>query len=275
MTTSAEQLVEKPLLDLKYTEVAQVLELTDTALITVSQIAQHGPHLPVGTDVYQLREVARRMLHLLRERNLYVLAGPEIPVGLSPTHLSFPGYVNLEPSTLMNLVRDIGDSLMAQGFRRLIIFNGGGGNWSALEDASYHLWRRYDDARIYLLGWFETIMGVLDELTGNVGEGAGKDGHGGAWETSCMLRIAPDLVDMGEAKPIYPDAADEMSALPFVNTNWNDRARLVGLWRIEDLAETGVWGNPVVATAEAGDRVLDHAAATLADHVARYVFDVR
>jgi creatinine amidohydrolase len=274
-TTSPQQLAERPLMALKYTEVAQVRELTDVALITVSQIAQHGPHLPVGADVYQLREVARRMLERLRGRGLYVLVGPEIPVGLSPTHLSFPGHVNLQPATLMNLVLDIGDSLVAQGFRRLIILNGGGGNWSALEDASYHLWRRYEDARVYLLGWFETVMGVLDDLTGNVGEGAGKDGHGGAWETSCMLRIAPELVDMDKAEAIYPDLAQEISALPFVNTNWNDRARLIGLWRIENLADTGVWGNPVVSTAEAGDRVLDHASTTLADHIARYVFDVR
>lgn len=272
MTANSNEKTPKTFQDMTLREIEEALKETNVAMITCAQIAQHGPHLPISTDLHQLREVARLTIQKLGQIGYRVIAGPEVPYGLSPTHLDFIGHLHLQPETLTNLLVDLGDSLINQGFTRLILLNGAGGNWSSLENAVYHLGRKHEDAKIILLGWFETIMGVVDQLTENTGRGAGKDGHGGAWETSCVLAVAPHLVDMEKAEENYPDLAQEMSSLPFVNVNWNDQARLIGLRSISEISENGMWGNAAIATAKAGHQLMDHASTVLSTHIAKYIF---
>ena len=271
MTATNESSDVKTFFEMSWGEVDEALEVTDVALVTIAQVAQHGLHLPLATDVYQLRGVARCTVEKLSQRGLSVIIGPELPMGHSPAHVDFPGYVNLRPETLMNLVIDVGTSLIDQGFKRLILLNGAGGNWGSLESATYYLKRDHDDAEVYLLGWFETVMGVMGQLIDQP-PGAGTDGHAGAWETSCILALAPHLVDMQKAEEYHPPIARQMSDLPFVNVNWNDQARLIGMRRIQEMSETGAWGFATSASAETGDRIMDHASTVLADHIAKYVF---
>src|SRR5437870_2214527 len=138
-------------------EVAEFLKTSDAAIVPIGQIAQHGDHLPLASDPIQARELCRRIVVRLGSEGFPVLLGPTIPFGHSPSHYEFPGTIELEPETLTLVIRDVGRSLIRQGFRRLFLLCCGGGNWSGVESASYHLWKE-GGARVFVLGYFETML---------------------------------------------------------------------------------------------------------------------
>src|ERR1043166_5451263 len=122
--------------EMSWQEVAAFLEHGDSVIIPIGQVAQHGPHLPLASDVIQARDVCRRLVAVLRADGIQLLLGPTIPFGHSPGHYEFPGTGEVEPETLALVIRDIGRSLARQGFRRIVLFCCGGGNWAGVENAA-------------------------------------------------------------------------------------------------------------------------------------------
>ena len=96
----------------------------EIAIISVGAIEQHGPALPVCTDFNTISEVSRR----LAER-IGALVLPAIPYSMSECHGPMHGTVWLEPETLAEVVRDLALSLYEQGFRKIVLLNGHGGNF--------------------------------------------------------------------------------------------------------------------------------------------------
>src|SRR5690242_12092910 len=95
-----------------------------TAVLPVGAIEQHGSHLPVGTDTIIAGEIALRIAERL---DAYLL--PSISIASSIEHREAKGTVYLKADTLALVIRDITESLQYSGFKRLIIYNGHGGNW--------------------------------------------------------------------------------------------------------------------------------------------------
>jgi creatinine amidohydrolase len=240
-----------------------------SAIVPMGQVAQHGPHLPLGSDAIQARELSRRIVARLGQDGHPMLLGPTVPFGHSPTHHRFPGTVELEPETLALVIRDIGRSLVHQGFDHLVLLCCGGGNWAAVENAAYHLWR--DGAKVFVLGYFEAMSAVSAPHLDGPGRGE-HDGHAAELETSCVLAVAPGLVDMSLALNHQSPEYRELAELPFTGFNFNELSRAAGLWDVRALGDNGVWGNATLGTAEKGERLLSDAADLLARHLRKHLY---
>lgn len=202
----------------------------DKAVLAVGSTEYHGDHLPYGTDTmvaqYLAEEVARRVEGLL------VL--PPLPYGMSLHYASFPVAVSLTTETLMRVLREVFGSLLGHGIVRLLIVNGHDGNMAALESAAREFRVEHPEMRIAVLdAWWQTAGELVPEGTFEVWGGLG---HAGEGETSMMLAVAPELVDMSKAIGVVP-------VLP---------AHVQLKWVFRELTPYGVTGDPTKATAQKG-----------------------
>jgi creatinine amidohydrolase len=212
------------------------------AVLPVGAFEQHGPHLPLATDTIKAEYFARRLAKALGAALL-----PALPIAQSLEHSGFRGSISLRPDTFMAVIRDIVAELEQQHLTRVVIVNGHGGNWS-LAPTVREINRSDRPAKVILANYWECDKSdVGRELrTGEV--------HAGAWETSLMLAIAPDLVGA------YEDVTPGLTKDDVRQSDLNH----VG---IGALSPTGVWGDPRGASAEAG-RVI---AESIAENLVRFV----
>ena len=118
-----EKRVKNYLPHMTWPEVEDALKRTDVVIIPVGSIEQHGKHLPLGTDSYGAIEVCK----LIAQR-AEVLVAPVVLAGLSSHHMGFPGTITLTPETFEAVVYETALSLIKHGFRKILIYNGHGGN---------------------------------------------------------------------------------------------------------------------------------------------------
>lgn len=216
----------------------------------VASLEQHGPHLPVGTDAIVLEAIIQGIEERL-EPSFPALLLPIMPLGKSSEHLSYPGTVSLRASTLLAIVEDMVSSLTAHGFRRLVFLNAHGGNTALLRAISADLCLGFGSSICHMDWWADSF---LDEIIAELfPELAGTEVHAASVETSLLLHLRPDLV-----KPL-PGAAR-------ANCRANlDRVRAwftspaVWSWLTQDFGDTGIIGDPSLASAQAGERILSFA----------------
>jgi len=109
-------------------EITEALRTVDTVLVPLGTIEQHGPHLPVGTDVLIPMEIAKRVAEKGK-----VLVAPPIYYGNSLSMEEMRGVVTITPEALATLLFDLCKSLAKQGFRKIVFLNGHGGNVQVLD----------------------------------------------------------------------------------------------------------------------------------------------
>jgi len=94
-------------------------------LLPTGAIEQHGPHLPVDTDIFNSNALVESVAASFKSN---VIALPPIWWGTSPHHKGYPGTISLRLETFHHLLTDIFSSLTAHGFYRFLVLNGHGGN---------------------------------------------------------------------------------------------------------------------------------------------------
>lgn len=214
------------------------LDRDTPVIIPVAALEQHGNHMPVFTDSMLLGEVVRRAHEPIAEQALLV---PLMWLGNSHHHMDFPGTVSADPRLWIDLVGGLVDNFITHGFRRIVVVNGHGGNDVPGRQALFEIRQRYRERRDLLL-LFATYWNLADPRESIGGLEQSEMQHACEWETSMVMRIAPDLVhDHTEVPTIDPGN----SFLPA------QRA-----WIIPDRCEAGHIGNPAVATAEKGEQLL-------------------
>ena len=174
-------------------------------IIPVGAIEQHGPHLATGTDFIIVNEVTRAAVSVIaKDHN--VIQIPALPFGFSHHHLQFGATVSLRPETLQLVLLDICKSLLESGFKNLFILNGHGGNNEVISIVA----REFAIANDLRVGASSYWVMAWDEL---VAEGAHETnrlpGHAGAFETSILKYLRPNLVN----EPL-PERAGEFSSNP-------------------------------------------------------------
>ncbi len=207
-------------------------------VIPVAALEQHGHHLPLFTDSLLLGEVLERVSERFKDTALFA---PLTWLGNSHHHLDFPGTLSAEPRLYLDLLRGLASQFLDMGFRRVVFLNGHGGNIVPGKQAIFEL-RQEHRARMDLLLLFATYWetaAVPDDGTFQQRE----MGHACEWETSMILRIAPQLV--GD----YRSAPDVTSEGEFGAT---PRA-----WTTKDRTVPGHIGLPRLATAEKGERLFE------------------
>jgi creatinine amidohydrolase len=184
--------------DLSYVDVQEYLKYSDTILIPKASLEQHGPHLPLYCDTITALEVAKRA-----GEQAGILYTPTLWLGYSPQHMRAPGWgagtITLRENTYLNVIYDIGRSLIHHGFNRLIFVNGHGSNVKVIDPVLRRLRSETGALIAYYKPYAERYIGMLkDVLEGPVEETPGW--HAGELETSQVLAHNEKLVRLDRAK---------------------------------------------------------------------------
>ncbi len=218
----------------------------DVAVLPWGATEAHNFHLPYGTDTVQCDALAAESARLAWERGARVVVLPTVPFGVQTTQLDIPLCLNMNPSTQAALLADVAHALDGQGVRKLVIFNGHGGN-----DFRQMIRELQPRTRVFLaaLNWYKVVdPAPYFEERGD---------HAGELETSVMLHIAPGLVlPLGEAG----DGHERKPRLAALREGWAWAPRR---WT-EVTADTGI-GNPRAATAAKGERYSEAVTRRVAD----------
>lgn len=220
----------------------------DLAVLPWGATEAHNFHLPYATDNYQNEFVAEAAAHIAWDAGAKVIILPNIPFGINTGQLDIPLCINMNPETQMQVLRDVADSVLRAGIRKLVIFNGHGGNHFKLmvRDLSFHFPSLFTCA----INWFDGGK-KWEEYFEDLGD------HAGELETSTMLHIAPRLVMPLDTAG---DGAVKKWKIPAMNDGWITSQRQ---WT-KVSADTGV-GNPAQATAAKGQQFLEDCARGIAN----------
>ena len=218
----------------------------DLAVLPWGSTEAHNYHLPYATDTIQCDHIAAAAAEQAWERGTRPLVLPTVPFGVNTGHLDIPGVVNMHPSTQAAVLTDVAESLVTQGFHKLVILNGHGGN--TFKPLVREVQAAFDDLFICVAHWF--AIGDWGDYFDDRGD------HAGEMETSVMLNAAPDLVQpLDEAG----DGAARAFSIDALRSDWAWAERQ---WT-EVTDDTGV-GNPRAATAEKGAEYLEEVTGRLA-----------
>ncbi len=228
---------------------AEVAALRDpmVAVLPVAATEQHGPHLPTGTDAMILAGILEAAA--AAGGPMRAVALPLQPIGWSAEHEDLPGTLSQEPELLAGACAALGAGIAAAGLRRLLILNAHGGNPPPVAIAALKL-RRAHGLLVVQAHW--EALAKPAELAP---PGApARDWHAGWIETSVMLHLRPGLVRLDRAEADGPGRSGELP--PGGSAPW--------AWMATDLSPSGVIGDPRLASAELGARLVARAVAGLA-----------
>jgi len=225
-------------------EVEAFLDSHHTVIIPTGATEQHGPHGPLATDVLIPQEVARRVAP-----QIGAVVAPPISYALSYPHVGFTGLVHIRIPTFMALVADLCASFAASGFKRIVFLNGHYDNTYAIAYACADAADRMPkDVKAFPVNYWDGL--TADEVAEFSGLKNGM--HANAAETSAVLAINPDLVDLERANAEFPpfpaftvNMAPVHTAFFFSSPGSVYRA-----------TRSGTWGDARKATKEMGERYI-------------------
>lgn len=238
------------------------LKETDLVVLPIGSTEQHGPHLPLGNDAIQVREMSRRIALKLADRGIKAIVGPLVPFGVAPYHMPFPGTITLQPATFQALMYDVMMSLYRHGFRRFALPMGHGGNLASMQVVAQRFVDETQGTKALVMNALPIMSTKFDEYFVS----KKKEGHAGEGETSRLLACHPELVEMKRARVYYSDAADraEDKNHPLMGGGLFNAKRS---WK--EVAPHGSVGNPTLAKAESGEKWWDLICGWMADAIQR------
>lgn len=224
------------------TTAAEAFSAASVAVVPTGSIEQHGPALPLGTDLYAATGVAEHVA----EREDVVLA-PPIPVGVSSHHRQFHGTLSVTPETFEDYAHDVVASLAEHGVRKAVFVNGHGGNTDALTRAARRL-REREVAFATPWNWWSNLEGLETELFDVEGIG-----HADELETSLLMHLTEYVREdaLADAEAGAADAwGESVHGAP------------VGFDTV-DFSESGAVGTPTAGSADAGAELFEKATSEL------------
>ena len=212
-------ILENTMAEMNWCDIEELAGQNALVLLPVGVMEEHGRHLPIGTDIYMAAAQAKFMADEMREQGFPCVIAPPLYWGIcSVLTRHFPGSFTLQPDTLRAVVRETLECLEKAGFRRVVLVNAHGdpGHRGAITGAL----QEYNAAHALQAKWltfrcdwefegftgeencllvlperlFEFLGGMDGQLEDNF------DVHAGAYETSAMLEVYPELTDIAQAK---------------------------------------------------------------------------
>ena len=220
--------------NLSWIEAEEVLKEYEVVLFALgARTKEHGPHLPLNNDYIMAEHFKNQVI-----KEVPVVILPTLQYGYYPSFLEYPGSISLREDTFKNTIIDICNSISKYGIRKFYILNTGISTLRPLMKAT----RELEDKGI-LLHYFNPLE-IDEKLSKNVLQQEGGT-HADESETSIMLYIATEIVDMNKAVKDYDSRPNRKGLTRNPNGD--------GIY-----SSTGIWGDPTLATKEKG-RILTKA----------------
>lgn len=223
----------KELLYMTRDQVADAAEEFPVAILPLGATEQHGHHLPLGVDIFLSEGISKR----LSEKTGSLLL-PAMPFGYSWVWRDIPGTVSLQQNHVEAVIKDVAHSVKRYGIKMLVLVNGHDANNASMKYAARELMDELNIPVVYL--FYPNLQDTIKEHC----ESPTWHGmiHACEFETSLMLALKPELVDMSKAVREYPK-----------------KPNLYGMSTISlgELSESGVYGDATLASKEKGEKMLD------------------
>ena len=219
---------------LTWLEAEEALAEYEVVLLALgARSKEHGPHLQLNNDYLMAEYLKDRVM-----AQVPVAVLPTLQYGYYPAFLDYPGSVSLRPETFRDMIIDIARSMAGYGIRKVYVLNTGVSTLRPLRSAREELASERIELR------FLDILAVDEGLPDGLLEQEGGT-HADEGETSMMLYIAPQAVDMDKAVKDYDPRPDRpgLSRLPEGSGSYSP---------------TGIWGDPTLATREKGRIIVEH-----------------
>ena len=222
----------KELIYMSRDEVETAIEEFPVAILPLGATEQHGHHLPLGVDIFLAEGLSRRVAE-----KTGALLLPTQPFGYSWVWRDIPGTVSLQQHHVEAMIKDVAHSVSRYGVKLLVLINGHDANNASMKYAARELMDELEMPVLYL--FYPDLNEEMDKYC----ESPTWHGmiHACEFETSLMLALKPELVDMSKAVSEYPDKPD-----------------LYGKSTISlgDLSKSGVYGDATKASKEKGVKML-------------------
>jgi creatinine amidohydrolase len=179
--------------ELSWKDIEKLTTSMKMVIIPIGACEQHGPHLPLAVDTIDCYEVAKRV-----SAKTGVPVIPPLMYGCSQSHGDFPGTLSVRPETMIRMICDIVEWLHRSGIRKILLLNGHMWNWGPIYSARENIHYDFPDIQVRVLDWWATTPQITAQsmkdcpvLPSYV--------HANVGETSCILAVRPDLVNMAAA----------------------------------------------------------------------------
>lgn len=250
------------LADFRAPELSEALNKDSIIVLPLGAIEQHGPHLPLNTDFVVAQAASQAAVESIAGKvDAWLL--PTLPFTKSNEHAWSPGTMWLSATTLMAVLDDIARSVASTPARKLVFINGHGGNSSLVQVMNREIRLKYGLQTFLAHPHMPADQGG-SSLPSELGMGI----HGGMDETSVMLHLREDLVDMSLAVRRVPEKLAQ-----------NDQVRFGGSvsfgWLSNDFFPDGHIGDPTGATPEIGKKMFESAVVGLSsalEEISRFDF---
>jgi creatinine amidohydrolase len=236
--------------DIRWSDISPESAANWIAVLPLAATEQHGPHLPLTTDILIAEAYLAEVRELLPQE-LPAIFLPVQQIGISTEHTDFPGTLTLSNEAALRAWTALGENIARTGVRKLVMVSSHGGNSAAMMMVAQDLRARH---RMLAVTTAWSRFGVPDGLFD--AEELRHGIHGGAVETSIMLARYPHEVRR-DSIANFRSAGIAMEK----TYRWLSTQRPAPFaWQTQDLHESGAVGDATQASAEKGERLLEHGA---------------
>jgi len=211
-------------------------------ILPIGTTEEHGLHLPVETDAIIAEYAGDELGKACDKAGIPVLVMRTIYYGFSMSIIrKWPGCPNINDRTFMDYIYSMIESMIKEGFRKIVLLDCHGNHDCLLRTVMREI---ADDLNVYIMVLKPMSLG--EAVYNKIKKDPQGDIHGGEYETSCILHIAPHLVNISAYTNV--DA---------IRCNTPLRGP-VSTWGLQE-TKTGIFGDPTFASAETGKACLDAA----------------
>lgn len=249
--------------ELKWSDIYGMDKAGKVVVVPLGSLEQHGRHCPLLTDSMLGEAMAARVEAALPDT---VLLLPVQWLGSSDHHLKFPGTISVPSALYVDIVTHICECILGAGFRRIFLHLSHGGNDVPCQEVITRLSLKHRERRDFWIasaGWWSLADDVLrlPEMA------TARSTHACEYETSMVLALRADLVDMSQAKGQQPWLE---SRYYFPDLTTTQRSKVNVALPMEAMTGTGAMGRPDLATAAKGERLLEAITAKIIDFVREF-----
>jgi creatinine amidohydrolase len=232
-------------------------------VIPTATLEDHGYHLPIDTDVRLIEAIGARAVERFNSGGHgAAMLFPTAVHGYTPHHMDFPGTVTLRWNVFVESLLDCGRSLCRHGFDRILIVNGHGSNAPLVDLAARLINLEHRGAVCMASTLYLTTPESIELIETERSSEPGGMSHACELETSIYLALEPDLVQMDKAVREIPNWNEN------VHNDWPGGGPLSYWPHWSAFSESGVMGDPTLATAEKGRAFLERACEEAAQFIA-------